>query len=83
MVRRPPTDAAFLPVPVETEHGYVAPVPGFPVGALLANYAADGDVRAVICISKTTANLFSHQPNTTGFPTVDGGSTYKSWGHNL
>jgi hypothetical protein len=34
-------------------------------------------------ISKTTANLFSHQPNTTGFPTVTGGSTYKSWGHNL
>ena len=33
--------------------------------------------------SSTYFNLFSHQPNTTGFPTVNGGSTYKSWGHNL
>jgi hypothetical protein len=35
------------------------------------------------CICKTAANLFSHQPNTTGFPTVNGGSTYKSWRHSL
>jgi hypothetical protein len=51
MVRRPPTDAAFPPIPVDTEHGYIAPISGFPVGTLLANYAADGDVRAVIWVS--------------------------------
>ena len=51
MVRRPPTDTAFPPVPMDTEHGYVAPVSRLPVGALLADYAADGDIRAVIRVS--------------------------------
>jgi len=51
MVRRPPTDAAFPPIPVNTEHGYVAAVSRFLVGTLLAYYAADGDVRAVIRVS--------------------------------
>jgi len=51
MVRRPPTDTAFPPVSVNAEHGYVAPVSGFPVRALLADDTADGDVGAVIRVS--------------------------------
>lgn len=51
MVRRPPTDAALPPVPVNTEHCYVSPVSGFPVWALFAYDAADGDVRVVIRVS--------------------------------
>ena len=51
MVRRPPTDAAFPPIPMNTEHGYVAAVSRFLVGTLLAYYAADGDVRTVIRVS--------------------------------
>jgi len=48
MVRRPPTDTAFPPVLVNAEHGNVAPVPGFSVGTLLADYTPDGDFGAVI-----------------------------------
>lgn len=51
MVRRPPTDTAFPPISVNAEHGYVAPVPRFPVRALFTDYAANGDVRAVIRVS--------------------------------
>ena len=51
MVRRPPTDAAFPPIPMYTEHGYVAAVSRFLVGTLFAYYAADGDVRTVIRVS--------------------------------
>lgn len=54
MVRRPLTNAAFPPVLVDTEHGYVAPVPGFSVRALLADYTAYGDVRTAVgeCLSE-------------------------------
>jgi hypothetical protein len=48
MVRRPPTDTPFPPVLMNAEHGNVAPVPGFPVGALLADYTPDGNFGAVI-----------------------------------
>lgn len=48
LVRRPLTDAAFPPVLVNAEHGYVAPVPRLSVGALLTDYTADGEIRAVI-----------------------------------
>jgi len=51
VVRRPPTDTAFPPIPVNAEHGYVAPVSGFPVGALLADNTADWDVGAIIRVS--------------------------------
>ena len=50
-VRRPPTNAAFPPVSVNAEHGYVAPVSGFFVGTLFADNAADGGFGAVIRIS--------------------------------
>ena len=46
-VRRPLTDAAFSPVLVDAEHSYVAPVPGFFVGALLTDYTADGSGRVI------------------------------------
>lgn len=48
MVRRPLTNPAFPPVLVNAKHSYVAPVPGFPVGTLLAYDTADGDVRTVV-----------------------------------
>lgn len=51
MVRRPLTDAAFPPVLVNTEHGYVAPVPGLSVRALLTDYTSDGGVGTVIGVS--------------------------------
>ena len=51
MVRRPPTDTAFPPILVNAEHGNVASVPGFPVGTLLTDNAADGDFGAVIRVS--------------------------------
>lgn len=51
MVRRPHTDTAIPPILVNTEHGYVAPIPGFPVGALLTDNTADGDAGAIIRIS--------------------------------
>lgn len=51
MVRRPPTDAAFPPVLVNTKHSYVAPVSRFPVGTLLADNTADGDSGAIIRVS--------------------------------
>jgi hypothetical protein len=57
MVRRPLTDAAFTPVLVDTEHGYVAPVPGFSVGALFADYTADGGVRTFIGVSLYRASV--------------------------
>ena len=51
MVRRPRTDASFPPIPMDTKHGYVATISRFLVGTLLAYYAADGDLRAVIRVS--------------------------------
>lgn len=51
MVGRPLTDPAFPPVPVDTEHSYVAPVPRFSVEALFADYTADGGVGTVIGVS--------------------------------
>jgi hypothetical protein len=36
------------------------------------------DAPSASFISKTVANLFSHQRDTTRFPTANGGSTYKS-----
>ena len=59
MVRRPPTDTAFPPTLVNAEHGNVATVPGFPVGTLLTDNAADGDFGAVIRVS-----LGSKRPRT-------------------
>lgn len=57
MVIRPLTDASFPPVLVNTEHGYVAAVPGLSVGTLLADYTADGDVRTVIRVSLYRAGV--------------------------
>jgi hypothetical protein len=57
VVRRPLTDTALPPVPVNAEHGYVAPVPRFFMGTLLADYTADGDVGAVVGVSLYGASV--------------------------
>jgi len=41
-------DTAIPPFLMNAEHGYVAPIPRFPVGALLADYTTNGDVGAII-----------------------------------
>ena len=45
---RPLTNAPFSPVLMNTEHSYVASVPGFSVEALLADNTANGNVGTVI-----------------------------------